>query len=78
MWYMDCFCYGAVCGIEFPVNSYYSEELECLLAGASRMLSNESTGIDEIRISRETKGQSPQPMYFPPPVESELSEPCQE
>ena len=22
MWYLDCYCYGAACGRDFPVNSY--------------------------------------------------------
>lgn len=65
MWYMDCYCWGACLGREFPVNSYYSESAEELAAAAGRVLASGVSGVDEVRIGRETKGQTPQPLTEP-------------
>jgi hypothetical protein len=62
MWYLDCYSWKAACGKEFPVNSYCSESLTELIAVAARILCSDLPGIDEIRISRETKGQNPTPL----------------
>jgi len=59
MWYLDCYCYGAACGRDFPVNSYFCESLEVLVTLANRVLASAQSGIDEVRLSRETKGQCP-------------------
>jgi hypothetical protein len=59
MWYVDCYCHGALCGRDFPVNSYYSESLQVIIEVADRVLSNDVSGIDEVRIGKETKGQNP-------------------
>ena len=56
-WYLDCFCYSA--DREFPVNTYYSSNLSKLAKEAASILSKEISGIDEIRISTETKGLCP-------------------
>lgn len=59
LWYMDCYCYGAMCGKEFPVNSYKSYSLFHILSRSKNILESEITGIDEIRITKESKGQGP-------------------
>lgn len=62
MYYLDCFCYGAICGDKFPVNSYSNESPEVLLDEARKMLLSKKSGIDEIRISRKTVGQAVMPV----------------
>ena len=59
MWYLDCFCYGAACGREFPVNSYCHESREVLAEAAAALRADRRSGIDETRIGRETLGQHP-------------------
>lgn len=57
MWYMDCYCYAALLGKDFPVNSYYSESLVRLMeVGESILLSQDESGIDAITFAKETKG----------------------
>ena len=65
MWYLDCYCWAAMGGREFPVNSYFNESSKILLAAADRVLGNDLCGINEVRISRETKGQCPVRAYLP-------------
>jgi hypothetical protein len=57
MWFLDCYCYGAACGRDFPVNSYFHESLLAVVACAKNVLDSKQAGIDEVRISKETKGQ---------------------
>ncbi len=59
MWYLDCYCWGSIAGRDFPVNSYYCECLDFLLTGASRLLDSGTSGIDEVRVSKQSKGVSP-------------------
>ena len=59
MWFLDCYCWGAAAGRDFPVNSYFSESLEVLIEAMNRVLASPVSGIDECRISKETKGQNP-------------------
>lgn len=44
-------------GRQFPVNSYACESIDVLAEAAVKVLKDEQSGIDEIRISRESKGQ---------------------
>lgn len=66
MWYLDCFNWKSDphsnVGRNFPVESYSSECLEVLVTRANTMLARGH--IDEIRISHETKGQSPRNIGF--------------
>lgn len=59
-WYLDCFHWGQVSGMgrKYPVNTFYHESPEVITDLALRVLMAKN-GIDEIRISRETLGQSP-------------------
>ena len=59
-WYLDVYSYAACLGTEFPTNSYFSDDLSRLATAAAKMLDNTvCSGIDEIRISRTSEGQSP-------------------
>lgn len=62
MWYLDCYSWNQASGVgrEFPANSYYSESLEVLIGLADRLLGLSGYGIDEVRISKETRGLVPQ------------------
>lgn len=59
MWYLDCYCYAATCGSEFPVNSYSCDDPLVLTDVAGKLLARKTSGIDEVRISETTRGQSP-------------------
>ena len=62
-WYLDCYSHNAICGKEFPVNSYYCNDLYDLLSSAKRILLSKNSGVDEVRISLNTKGQNPISIY---------------
>lgn len=59
MWFLDCYSHKAIIDLDFPVNTYYGEDLVALIEAAKKVLMKENSGIDKIRISRETKGQCP-------------------
>jgi len=61
VWHLDCFCRAALGGRDFPVNSYFHESLEVVAQVAKDVLASEIGGIDEVRISRKTLGQSLMP-----------------
>lgn len=62
-WFLDCFCYSACLGSEFPVNSYEDEDPEKLARIASQLLARSvNSGVDEVRISRASLGQNPKPI----------------
>ena len=64
MWYLDCFNWKSnPAGRTCPVNTFYSESLEVVVSKANKLLAFEN-GIDEVRISHETKGCSPQYVSF--------------
>ena len=62
-WYLDCFSLAPssrrMLGDLFPLNTYYSDDVEKLAIAGAKLLMRENSGIDKITISQETKGQSP-------------------
>ena len=59
-WYVDCYCHHAICGKKFPVNSYWHADLCRVMGVAAKVLQNrDESGIDEVRVSRQTEGQNP-------------------
>lgn len=62
MWYLDCYCYQATNGLDFPVNSYSCENPAVLAQMAGKLLARATSGIDEVRIAESTRGQSPVPV----------------
>lgn len=61
LWFLDCYCPAALGGEDFPVNSYYTEDLDAALEAAKRLLTSaEISGITSVRIGMNCKkGQSP-------------------
>lgn len=66
MFYMDCYCYGACLGTEFPVNSYCDVSWEALAAAGVALLKDLNSGIDEVRLTRASQGQCPVPLTAMP------------
>jgi hypothetical protein len=59
IWYMDCYCFHAICGDIFPVNSYYGNDLEYLMKKGKELLEREISGIDKVSFARTSDGCSP-------------------
>ena len=70
LWYMDCFSPGALLGDKFPVNSYYHESLEKLMAAGQALLERQSSGVNKITFARETLGIAPMHLDVRPTEET--------
>lgn len=62
MWYLDCFCHGALGGRNFPVNNYSHESLRRIVSTAEMVLGSDVAGIDEVRIARRSLGMNVRPL----------------
>lgn len=67
MFYMDCYCFGATLGTEFPVNSYCDVSWTALANAGAALLADINSGIDEVRLTRVSMGQCPVPLTMPEP-----------